>query len=63
MNTRNHSQAEGARAPSWLPAMVSPPPSCSSQLQIVYVDIMGTELLIKELRSKVYAFPPVIGAE
>lgn len=55
------SQAREEWAPSWLPAMVSPLPlSCSLQLEIVYVDIMRIELLIKKkLRSKITFYPPI----
>lgn len=53
------SQAREEWAPSWLSAIVSPLPlSCSLQLEIVYVDIMRIELLIKKkLRSKITFYP------
>lgn len=39
--------------PSWLAAVVSPQPSsCCLQLEIIYVNRMGIELLIKKLGSK-----------
>lgn len=48
-----HSRVRKERGPSWLPAVLSPQPSsCCLQLEIISVNRMGIELLIKKLGSK-----------
>lgn len=49
-----HSQVRKEQGPLWLLAVLSPQPSCSLQLEIIFVGIMGMELLIKKLRSKMH---------